>query len=386
MLAITNGRLYTMASVDPEIDGGTILVDNGKIVAAGRDVSVPADAHVVDAAGAVVTPGLIDAHTHLGVYNQGYPDADQDGNEMMGAITPHVRVVDSIYQHDEAFADAVAGGVTCVQILPGSGNTIGGQGAIVKTRSDIVDRMLVKAPSSMKAAFGENPKGTYQGSAKTHFTRMGNAALMREAFVRAINYREKRDAALAKGEYAERDLACEALLLVLDEGLPLSAHAHRADDIATVVRIAEEFGIAYTIEHCTEGHLIKEWLAEKKVRAAVGPTLTERGKLELRNKSWVTPAALHAAGVHVCLTTDHGVVPIEHLKVCAALACSAGLPYMEALRAVTARGAEHLGIDDRAGSLEPGKDADIVVWSGDPLDARTAAKTVLIDGRIVRSA
>ncbi|MDR1019861.1 MAG: amidohydrolase [Synergistaceae bacterium] len=385
MLAIVNGKIYTMSSVDPQIDGGTILMDNGRITEIGRDIPVPSNAYVVDSAGAFVTPGLIDAHSHLGVYSQGYPDAEQDGNEMMSAITPHVRVIDSIYQNDEGFADAVSGGVTCVQILPGSANVICGQGAVVKTKSDIVDRMVVKAPSSMKAAFGENPKDTYQGSAKTHFTRMGNAALMREAFVQAINYREKRNSAFIKGEYAERDLVYEALLLVLDEGLPLAAHAHRADDIATVVRIAEEFDIAYTVEHCTEGHLIATWLAEKKVRAAVGPTLSDRGKLELRNKSWITPAALHEAGVHVCLTTDHGVIPIEHLKVCAALACSAGLPYMEALRAVTLNGAEHLGISDRTGSLVPGKDADIVVWSGDPLDARSAAKTVIIDGEIVRS-
>jgi imidazolonepropionase-like amidohydrolase len=236
----------------------------------------------------------------------------------------------------------------------------------------------------MKIAFGENPKGTYMGSARQHYTRMGNAAVLRDAFTESLNYQGRKRAAITKGEFFDKNLAMEALSLVTGGDLTAAAHAHRADDMATAIRIFEEFEISYTIDHCTEGHLIKDFLAEKKVRAAVGPTLSERGKLELRNKSWITPAKLNACGVHVCIITDHGVVPIEHLKVCAALASSAGLPYMDAIAAITIRGAEHIGVGDRIGSLETGKDADIVVWSGDPLDARSAASCVIVSGKIVR--
>jgi imidazolonepropionase-like amidohydrolase len=387
MLAITNGKIYTMAPPDrgqTVIERGTVLVEEGKITAVGENVDIPGAAEIVDAGGQIVTPGLVDAHTHLGVTSQGYPESDQDCNEMMNGVTPHVRVIDAINPADEAFGDALSYGVTCVHILPGSANSIGGQGAVVKTCPDIADRMVIKAPSAMKMAFGENPKGTYMGSAKQHYTRMGNAATLRNAFTESRNYQGRKNTAIVKGEFFEKNLAMEALSLVTDGDLAAAAHAHRADDIATAIRIFEEFEISYTIEHCTEGHLIKDFLAEKKVRAAVGPTLSERGKLELRNKSWVTPAELNAYGVHVCIITDHGVVPIEHLKVCAALASSAGLPYMDAIAAITIKGAEHIGVDDRLGSLEAGKDADIVVWNGDPLDARSAASRVIVNGRTVR--
>jgi imidazolonepropionase-like amidohydrolase len=381
MLAVTNGKIYTMAaSGGAVIERGDILTDRGRITAVGRDIEIPASAEVIDAGGNIVTPGFIDAHTHLGVASQGYPESDQDCNEMMSGVTPHARVIDAINTADEAFIDAMRAGVTCVHILPGSGNTIGGQGAIVKTRPGIADRMTIKAPSAMKAAFGENPKGTYMGSSRQHYTRMGNAAIMREALTKSLNYQGKKREAAARGEFFETDLAMEALSLVTSGQIPMAAHAHRADDIVTAVRIFEEFKVRWTIEHCTEGHLIAGWLAEKGASAAVGPTMTEKSKVELRNKSWVTPFALHSAGVHVCIVTDHGVIPIEHLKVCAALASAAGLPYMDALAAVTIRAAEHIGMRDSLGSIEIGKDADIVVWSGDPLDARSAASRVIING------
>jgi imidazolonepropionase-like amidohydrolase len=255
---------------------------------------------------------------------------------------------------------------------------------VVKTCPDIADKMAIKAPSAMKMAFGENPKGTYMGSARQHYTRMGNAAILRDAFTESLNYQGRKKAAAAKREFFCKNLAMEALSLVTGGNLTAAAHAHRADDIATAIRIFEEFKISYTIEHCTEGHLIKDFLGKKKVRAAVGPTLSERGKLELRNKSWITPAELNASGVRVCIITDHGVVPVEHLKVCAALASSAGLPYMDAIAAITIRGAEHIGVDGRTGSLEAGKDADIVVWNGDPLDVRSAASCVIVSGKIAR--
>lgn len=370
-------------------EGVTLFVDGGKIadVVAGLDPQ-GAD-EVIDASKLVVTPGLIDAHTHIGTYCEGFPAEMEDANDMVNPVAPQLRILDAIYQDDTAFADALAGGVTCVQTLPGSGNVIGGQGAVIKTatsrggRKLVVEEMLVRAPSSMKAALGENPVRVYKEKGKLPNTRMGSAALMRQALVDADNYRNKLRQAQAKGEAGERCLMHEALLPVLSGELPLCVHAHRCDDIATAVRIGREFGIRYTVEHCTEGHLIAPFLAENRVMAAVGPTLTGKPKLELRNKTWDTPLVLLQAGVHFCMITDHPIIPIEHLSVCASLAVRAGLPRDAAIRAVTLSGAEHLGLADRIGSIKKGKDADLVVWDGDPLDARSSAVVVMIDGEVV---
>ncbi|NLL37674.1 MAG: amidohydrolase [Fretibacterium sp.] len=363
------------------IKDGVVAIEDGKIVAAGAGVPVPQGAEVTDLKGLFVTPGLIDAHVHMGAYNEGFPESMQDANEKTYPVLPQLRLLDSLYPDDVAFPDALSGGVTCVQSLPGSANVIGGQGIVVKTRPDVVERMAVMPCSAMKAALGENPVRIYGSRNAVPFTRMGNAWLMRDAFVRAQNYRARREAAAGKGEPFDRDLGVEALLSVLDRKMPFRIHCHRSDDIQTAVRISEEFGLDYTIEHCTEGHLIASWLAEKKVFAAVGPTLSGRSKLELRNKSWDTPRILYEAGVHFCIITDHPVIPIEHLIVCASLAVKAGLPQDEALKAVTIRAAEHLGLSDRLGFLEPGKDADLVVWSGDPLDARSRVVLTLVDGQ-----
>jgi imidazolonepropionase-like amidohydrolase len=212
---------------------------------------------------------------------------------------------------------------------------------------------------------------------------MGSAFLLREAFVRAYNYRNKHISAVKKDEAAERDLGMEAMETLIDGTIPLSVHCHRSDDIQTAVRVAEEFGVDYTIEHCTEGHLIAGWLAKKRVRAAVGPVLVNRAKPELRNKSWDTPRILSENGVHFCIITDHPVIPIEHLPICAAIAVKAGLPPEEALKAVTIYAAEHLGVQDRMGTIEKGKDADLALWDGDPLDARTKVVRTYIDGKVV---
>jgi imidazolonepropionase-like amidohydrolase len=309
----------------------------------------------------------------------------QDTNDMVEPVAPQLRALDALYPGDMAFSDALAGGVTCVQALPGSGNVIGGQGVIVKTKADLVERMVVREPSAMKAALGENPARVYSAKGKLPTTRMGSAYLMRDAFVRARNYREKMDSSKKKDEPFERSLAMESLLPVLDGKLPCRVHCHRMDDIQTAVRVAEEFGLRYTIEHCTEGHLIAPWLAEKKVFAAVGPTLSSRSKIELRNKTWGTPLALWKAGVHFCIITDHPVIPIEHLSVCASLAVRAGLPAEEALKAVTIYAAEHLGIENRVGSLEEGKDADAAVWDGEPLDSRSRVVKTFVGGELVYS-
>ena len=389
MKAILAGALET--GLGTVLSNVTVFVENGKIADIVEGLDPKNADEVMDASEMVVTPGLIDAHTHMGTYCEGFPESMEDANDMVTPVVPHLRILDAIYQDDTAFADALAGGITCVQTLPGSGNVIGGQGAIIKTatasggRKKTADEMVVKAPSSMKAALGENPIRVYKEKQKLPNTRMGNAALLRQALVEAENYRNKMIQARSKNEPAERNLQHEALLPVLDGDLSLCVHAHRCDDIATAVRIAGEFSIPFTVEHCTEGHLIAPFLAEKNVYAAVGPTLTGKPKLELRNKTWDTPLALWKAGVHFCIITDHPVVPIEHLSVCLSLAVRAGLPREEALKAVTIYAAEHLGIADRVGSVERGKDADLVIWDGDPLDARSRAVATIIDGETVYS-
>ena len=387
MKAILAGTVET--GLGTTLSNVTIFLEKGKItdIIEGHN---PGDAEeVIDASKLVVTPGLIDAHTHIGTYCEGFPSEMADANDMVNPIASQLRILDAVYQDDTAFGDALAGGVTCVQTLPGSGNVIGGQGIIIKTstssgdRKKTVDEMVVKAPSAMKAALGENPVRVYREKQKLPNTRMGSAALLRQAFVEAENYRNKIIIGKGKNEPVERNLANEALLPVLDGKLTLCVHAHRCDDIATAIRIADEFDVSLTIEHCTEGHLIAPFLAEKKVKAAVGPTLTGKPKIELRNKSWETPAVLWKAGVHFCIITDHPIVPIEHLSVCLALAVRGGLPREEALKAVTIYAAEHLGIAGRVGSIEKGKDADIVLWDGDPLDARSRAVRTIIDGETV---
>jgi imidazolonepropionase-like amidohydrolase len=368
------------------LKASTIVIEGGKIVAAGENIEQPSGAETLDLGGFTVTPGLIDAHVHIGVCCEGFPPEMDDTNDMVDPVAPQLRVLDAINPDDIAFREALAGGVTCVQILPGSGNVIGGQGAIMKTRQDsIVERMTLRAPSCLKAALGENPVRVYASKEKLPTTRMGSAYLMRDAFVRAHNYRNKHIAAVKKNEPAERDLGMEVLAGALDGSLTMSVHCHRADDIQTAIRIAEEFDVNYTIEHCTEGHLIAEWLAAKRARVSVGPTFTGKVKMELRNATWDTPKKLWESGVHFCIITDHPVVPIEHLSVCASLAVRAGLPPEEALKAVTLYAAEHLDIADRTGSIEPGKDADIAVWDGDPLDSRSTVVRTFVNGEQVYS-
>jgi imidazolonepropionase-like amidohydrolase len=366
--------------------GATLILDGGKIAQVGAESSVPKEAEVFDLKGKIITPGLIDAHVHMGTFNEGFPEGFSDGNEKVEPLTPQLRVLDALYPDDTSFPDALAGGVTCVQSLPGSANVIGGQGMIVKTKPDVIELMTVRAPSAMKAALGENPIRVYTALKKAPNTRMGVAALMREAFVKAQNYRAKMETAKAKNDAFDRDLAMESLLPVLDRELPFRVHCHRVDDIQTAVRVAEEFNLDFTLEHCTEGHKIAPWLARKKVRAAVGPTLATKSKIEVRNKTWNTPRIFWENGVHFCIITDHPVVPIEHLSVYASLAVRAGLPAEEALKGITLYAAEHLGIADRVGSIAAGKDADIAVWDGEPLDSRSRVVKTFVNGELVYEA
>lgn len=380
---LSGAEVFTGAGA--RLSDGIVVIEDGRIVKAAEKMKIPDGARVIDLKGLVITPGLVDAHVHMGTENEGFPRNIQDTNEMTNPVTPPLRILDALYTDDTAFGDALAGGVTCVQTLPGSANVIGGQGVIVKTKQDVIERMVVREPSALKAALGENPTRVYGGGGKSPMTRMGSAYLMRDAFVRARNYRDKiKTAAKSKKAY-ERDLGLEVLLDVLDKKFPFRVHCHRSDDIQTAVRVAEEFGLDFTLEHCTEGHLIAEWLASKRVRAAVGPTLTSKMKIELRNRTWETPLKLWQAGVHFCIITDHPAVPIEYLILCASLAARAGLPTDEALKAVTIYAAEHLGIQDRVGSIEPGKDADFAVWDGEPLDSRSKVVRTFINGEEVFS-
>ena len=375
MLAIVGGCVFPVSS--RPIEHGTVLVDGGKIVAVGARLAIPDGARVIDAADCHVYPGLVDAHTHHGVYAEETGPEGADGNEMTDPVTPHVRALDSLDWFDPGFDEAAANGVTAVQVLPGSGNVIGGQGAAVKTWGSPPEARVLVQPSGLKMALGENPKRVYGGKKKPPATRLGNAAVMREAFVQAGNYRLKREK-----DKGERNLKWEIVADVLDGRLPARCHAHRADDILTAIRIAREFGFRVTIEHCTEGHKVADELAEAGVMCTVGPLLTGKSKQELKDRSFETPAALERAGVIFGLTTDHPVIPVYSLPLCAAYAVGAGLSRERALRAITLDPARVAGIDDRVGSLEAGKDADLFIASGDILDPRTRVLTTIVDGQV----
>ena len=378
-LAIVGGRVIPVAGAP--FEDGVVLIADGRIEAAGRDVRVPDGVERVEAAGKVVLPGLVDAHVHLGVHEEGDGWAGQDTNELTDPVTPHVRALDAINPADLGFADAVAGGVLTVNVNPGSGNPIGGQTAAVRSAGRSVDEMVLRAPSGMKSALGENPKRVYGERKQFPSTRLGTAAAIRDALVKTANYLAKRDH--DGDEPAERDLRWEALGLVLSGDIPWRQHCHRADDIATAMRLADEFGYRLVIDHGTEAVLLADRLAERGIPVLIGPLLTSRSKVELRNRSLANPARLAAAGVELGIITDHPVVPVHLLHVQAALAVREGLDPAAALRAVTLTPARILGVDDRLGSLEPGKHATICVWSGDPLDARSRVESAWIEGRQV---
>jgi imidazolonepropionase-like amidohydrolase len=375
MLAITNGRLFTVSH--GLIEGGTILIDRARFVAVGSGLVVPSGARILDAGGGHVYPGLVDAHTHHGVYSEVSGPEGADGNEMTDPVTPHVRALDSLNWFDPGFDEAVAHGVTTVEVVPGSGNVVGGQAVTVKTWGPDPAGRIVQAPSGLKMALGENPKRVYSAKKKAPSTRLGNAAVMRQAFVQARNYQQKR----ARGEGA-RDLRWEVMVEVLEGRLPARCHAHRADDILTALRIAREFGFRLTIEHCTEGHLVADALAEAGVMCTLGPLLSGKSKQELKDRCLETAAALERAGVVFGLTTDHPVIPAYSLPICAAYAIGAGLSRQGALRAITLDAARILGLDDRLGSLEAGKDADCVIIDGDLFDPRSRVRATVVSGQI----
>ncbi|WP_418590440.1 amidohydrolase [Gemmiger sp.] len=381
---IKNGRIHD--AVHREAYVADILLADGKIAAIGGGLTAPADAAVFDADGLEVYPGFVDAHTHIGLdgYGIGYEGCDY--NEMNDIWTPQLRAIDGINPRDPSLADARRAGVTCVCTGPGSANVLGGTFLAMKTVGDRVDKMVVRDPVAMKCAFGENPKRCYRD--KCDSTRMSTAAFLRGALMQARDYGARKQA--ANGDITKMpayNQKLEALLPVLAREIPLKAHAHQANDIFTALRIAREFNLRLTLEHVTEGHLIVDELAgEKDVPMAVGPSLTFASKFELQNKSWSTPAVLTAAGCHVSIITDSSVIPQQYLPLCAGMAIKAGMDPFDALKAITLNPAEHIGVADRVGSLEVGKDADLVITAGSPFEVLTEVKAVFIDGARIEQA
>ena len=393
MIAIRGGRLLTPAET---IENGTILIDRGRIAAIGADVDVPTDAETIDAAGKVVMPGMIDAHCHTGIFADGVGWGHSDGNEMTDPIMPHLRAIDAIHPEDLAFEDLRAAGITTIGTGPGSGNLIGGQTAVIKTRGRTIEEMLVQAPAGMKMALGENPKRVYGEQKKTPSTRMGNAGKLREWLTKAADYEAKKARHAKKladfeagvedakePDPFESDLRLEAIGMVLRKEIPAHIHAHRADDIMTALRIVEEFDFNCVLIHATEGYKIADINAERGIPCVPGPVLISRVKYELRGLSPRNAGALSNAGVKVAIQTDE-FSAVRYLTLNAALATSEGMDEAEALRAITLTPAEVLGVADRVGSLEVGKDADILILSAHPFDiARCRVERVLIEGETI---
>lgn len=380
MILIKNGYIKPMVGAD--IENGCVLIgDDGKIAAVGADLNAPEGCTVIDAAGKLVTPGCVDAHCHIGLDNEGMGWEGHDFNEIVDPVTPQLRAIDSINPQDEAFGLALQGGVTSACTGPGSANVVGGTFVAIKLSGKRVDKMIIKNPLAMKCAFGENPKRCYgQGLKKSPTTRMATAALLRELLFKARNYMQDKDA----GKNPAFDMKLEAMLPVMRGEIPLKAHAHRADDILTSIRIAKEFGVKLTLDHCTDGAIIADELAQEGYSAFVGPSLGGKSKIELQNKSFTTPAVLHEAGVPISIITDAPVIPLQYLPMCAGLAVNAGLNEETAWHAITINPAVQTGIGDRVGSLEPGKDADVVIWTANPLTTVGAESYItIVDGNVV---
>ena len=380
-VAIVGG--YVLPIEGPPIENGTVLIKNGVITAVGAKVKLDKDVEVVDATGKWVLPGFIDAHAHLGVAEEGEGWAGADVNEMTDPNGARLRALDAINPSEEGFSDALAGGVTSCVVKPGSGNPIGGQTVAIKTWGRMVDEMVIKSPASIKSALGENPKRVYGDQKKLPSTRLGVAAVIRDAFLKAQDYKVKRNAALKRKEPFDRDPSSEVLVQVLDGELPWCQHTHRADDITTAIRLADEFGYRLVINHATEAYLLADVIAERGIPCIVGPLFHTRSKVEVRNRSLATAGKLANAGVTVALTTDHPVVAIDFLVHQATFAVREGMSREDALRSITINPARILGFADRCGSLAKGKDGDVVIWSGDPLDVLQRAERVYISGHEV---
>lgn len=374
MLAIKNATVYTVTH--GVLEGGTVLIEGSKIKAVGQHLEAPSEAKVIDAKGLTLTPGLIDAHTHLGVSEQGIGFEGADYNEMTDPCTPWLRAIDGINPEEQGLVDAYTHGVTAAWVAPGSANVIGGQAATIRTYGRSVDQMVLEPYAGLKCATGENPKRVYNSKGKAPTTRMATAALLREWLYKAKEYLKKED---------EFDFKLEPVAAVLRGEQPLRVHAHRHDDIMTVVRIAKEFGVAFTIEHCTEGHKVADLLAAEPLLKGVivGPSLSGRSKVELRDKTYETAGILQRAGLLTAIMTDHPVIPIDKLVTTAAFCEKAGMARDEVLKAITINAAEICGVADRVGSIEAGKEADLALFTGHPLDLPSECVATIIAGQVI---
>lgn len=389
MKLIQNARLWSMSNLHDEIVD--IAFDGGKITEIGKlDASKFKPEDIYDAAGRITTPGIVDPHCHVGLFEDAIGFEGADGNEMTNPVTPELRAIDAVKPQDEAFKDALEAGITTVCTGPGSANVIGGTFCVMKTRGKTLADMVVVEESSMKMALGENPKRVYHSKNQTPSTRMASAALIREALLKARDYREKvqkfqSDQAEGKEVVKpEFNMKWASLSRVFD-GFPVKIHAHQQDDIATAIRIIEEFGLNATIEHATEGYLIADYLKTHGTRVIIGPTLGSKSKYELRNKSFLAGKRLYEANIPFAIMTDHPVIPLENTLTQVGLFVKAGLPELAAMKAVTIEAAKMNGIDHLVGSIELGKHADIVVWNGHPLSYMTSPDLVVVEGTVAYS-
>ena len=385
MIYIVGGKILTMAG--DVWEKGYLCIENGKIrelgpMKDGAPFPLPADKNltVINALGCLVMPGLIEAHCHMGITEEKKGMEGDDCNETVNPITPHLSAIDAINPMDAAFSNAVRAGITSAMIGPGSSNVVGGTFSFVKTFGRCIDDMVVLSPAAMKIAFGENPKVNYSGQEKSPVTRMAIAAMLREELFKAQRYYEQKCAGMKR---EKEDFRLEPWIPVFEKKIPLKAHVHRADDIQTAIRIAEEFGLPMTLDHCSEGHLITEKVKESGFPAIVGPDLTSRNKIEVQNMAFKTVGILNQAGVKTAITTDHPVSLIQSLPICAGFAVKAGMEEMEALKSITIYPAQICRVDHRVGSLEPGKDADIAIFDGSPLKVETRTLCTMIEGVIV---
>lgn len=379
MLTIVHGKIKTMAQA--YYQDGFLQIENGRITAVGdmKDCPVKSGSGILDAKGNLVMPGIVEAHCHMGITEEKKGMEGDDCNENVEPITPWLRAIDAINPMDAAFDDALRAGITSAMVGPGSSNVVGGQFAFIKTHGRCIDHMIVKAPAAMKVAFGENPKVNFSGQNVSPATRMAIAAMLRQELFQAKAYQKKQQ----ENPNQEKDFRYECWLPVLEGKIPLKAHAHRADDILTAIRIAKEFGLSMTLDHCSEGHLIAEEIKESGFPAIVGPDMASRNKIEVQNMAFKTVGILNQAGVRTAITTDHPVSMIQFLPICAGLAVKSGLDMEEGLRSITINSAKICGVADRVGSLEVGKDGDVAIFDGNPLEVFTKALYTIIEGKIV---
>lgn len=379
-MLIKNAKVLTMEQAEETYEEISVLIEDGKIKALGKDLAE--EGPVVDAKGGLLLPGFIDAHCHLGMWEDALGFEGDDGNETSGPITPEMRGIDAINPMDRNFSEAVKGGVLAVCTGPGSANIMGGSFCVIKTHGHRVDDMIIKDPAAMKIAFGENPKRFYGSKGKAPTTRMATAAELRKTLFEAKEYHQGRQNE-DDSKRPKFDMKLEALRPVFEGKIPLKAHAHRADDIFTALRVAKEFDLKITLDHVTEGHLITEDLAQAGVSCIIGPSFGDRSKVELKNKTFETPGKLAKAGVTVAIMTDHPVIPIEHLNMTAAYSVKDGMDHYDALKALTINPAKILEVDHRLGSIKEGKDADLVLWNGDPLNIESRVDLAIMDGEII---